>query len=106
MVDLSARQPASPGLADRIGRVLAARRLPPSRIGFEITETLLVEHFEYAVNVVSAIRQLGCRVGLDDFATGYSSLNYLRRLPLDFLKITAPPIPALPPAPHTTPTAA
>lgn len=87
MVNLSARQLASPGLADRIARVLAARRLPPSRIGFEITETLLVEHFEYAVNVVSAIRQLGCRVGLDDFGTGYSSLSYLRRLPIDFLKI-------------------
>ena len=54
---------------------------------FEVTETLLVEHFDFAVQTLSAIRQLGCRVGLDDFGTGYSSLSYLRRLPIDFLKI-------------------
>jgi diguanylate cyclase (GGDEF)-like protein/PAS domain S-box-containing protein len=87
MVNLSARQLASPGLAERIARVLSARRLPPSALGFEITETLLIEHFDYTVNVIRAIRQLGCQVGLDDFGTGYSSLSYLRRLPIDFLKL-------------------
>ncbi len=87
MVNLSAKQLASPGLPERIARVLAARRLPPSSLGFEITETLLIEHFEYTVDVLRAIRQLGCRIGLDDFGTGYSSLSYLRRLPIDFIKI-------------------
>jgi diguanylate cyclase (GGDEF)-like protein/PAS domain S-box-containing protein len=87
MVNLSARQLASPGLPERIARVLAVRRLPASSLGFEITETLLIEHFDYTVDVLRAIRQLGCRIGLDDFGTGYSSLSYLRRLPIDFLKI-------------------
>jgi diguanylate cyclase (GGDEF)-like protein/PAS domain S-box-containing protein len=87
MVNLSARQLASPGLPERIARVLATRRLPASSLGFEITETLLIEHFDYTVDVLRAIRQLGCRIGLDDFGTGYSSLSYLRRLPIDFLKI-------------------
>jgi diguanylate cyclase (GGDEF)-like protein/PAS domain S-box-containing protein len=87
MVNLSARQLATPGLPERIARVLAERRLPASALGFEITETLLIEHFDYAVNVVRAIRRLGCRVGLDDFGTGYSSLSYLQRLPIDFVKI-------------------
>jgi EAL domain-containing protein (putative c-di-GMP-specific phosphodiesterase class I) len=87
IVNLSARQLSSPGLAERIARVLAVRRLPASSLGFEITETLLIEHFDYTVEVLRAIRQLGCRVGLDDFGTGYSSLSYLRRLPIDFLKI-------------------
>jgi len=87
MVNLSARQLGSPGLPERIARVLAARRVPPSAMGFEVTETLLVEHFDFAVHTLSAIRQLGCTVGLDDFGTGYSSLSYLRRLPIDFLKI-------------------
>jgi diguanylate cyclase (GGDEF)-like protein/PAS domain S-box-containing protein len=87
MVNLSARQLASPGLPERIARVLAARHLPASALGFEITETLLIEHFDYTVNMLRAIRHLGCRVGLDDFGTGYSSLSYLRRLPIDFLKI-------------------
>ncbi|HEY2430920.1 MAG TPA: bifunctional diguanylate cyclase/phosphodiesterase, partial [Acidimicrobiales bacterium] len=87
VVNLSARQLASPGLPDRIARVLAAHRLPPSSLGFEITETLVVERFDYVVSVLHAIRNLGCQVGLDDFGTGYSSLGYLRRLPIDFLKI-------------------
>jgi diguanylate cyclase (GGDEF)-like protein/PAS domain S-box-containing protein len=87
MVNLSARQLGSPGLPERIARVLAARRVPASAMGFEVTETLLIEHFDFAVHTLSAIRQLGCSVGLDDFGTGYSSLSYLRRLPIDFLKI-------------------
>jgi diguanylate cyclase (GGDEF)-like protein/PAS domain S-box-containing protein len=87
MVNLSARQLASPGLPERIARVLATRRLSASSLGFEITETLLIEQFDFAVDVLRAIRQLGCGIGLDDFGTGYSSLSYLRRLPIDFLKI-------------------
>jgi EAL domain-containing protein (putative c-di-GMP-specific phosphodiesterase class I) len=86
-INLSARHLASPGLAERITRVLASQRLPAAAIAFEITETLLIDQFDYAVNVVHAIRELGCRVGRDDFGTGYSSLAYLRRLPIDFLKI-------------------
>jgi diguanylate cyclase (GGDEF)-like protein/PAS domain S-box-containing protein len=89
LVNLSARQLASPRLTDRIARALAARRLPASRLGFEVTETLLVEDYDYGAEVLCRIRQLGCRVGLDDFGAGYSSLSYLRRLPLDFLKIDA-----------------
>ena len=86
-VNLSPRQLASPRLVDRIGRIIAARQIPPNALGFEVTETLLIEHFDYAAEVMWAIRDLGCPVGLDDFGTGYSSLSYLRRLPLDFIKI-------------------
>ena len=87
MVNLSARQLASPGLPDRIRRGLALHGVRPTSIGFEITESLLMENFEFAVDVISEIRRLGCRVGLDDFGTGYSSFGYLRRLPIDFVKI-------------------
>jgi diguanylate cyclase (GGDEF)-like protein/PAS domain S-box-containing protein len=86
-VNLSARHLASPGLPERISRTLASQRLPGSALAFEITETLLIEQFEYAVIMLNALRDLGCLVGLDDFGTGYSSLAYLRRLPIDFLKI-------------------
>ena len=86
-INLSARHLASPRLHERIARVLATQRLPGSALVFEITETLLIEQFEYAVTVLKALRDLGCLVGLDDFGTGYSSLAYLRRLPIDFLKI-------------------
>ena len=86
-VNLSARQLASPRLPDRIARALSAQRVEPARVGFEITESVLVADFNHAVGVVHAIRELGCPVGLDDFGTGYSSLSYLRRLPIDFIKI-------------------
>jgi diguanylate cyclase (GGDEF)-like protein/PAS domain S-box-containing protein len=87
LVNLSPRQLAAPRLVERIELALAAADAPPDALGFEVTETLLIEHFDYAADVISRIRQLGCPVGLDDFGTGYSSLSYLRRLPLDFIKI-------------------
>jgi diguanylate cyclase (GGDEF)-like protein/PAS domain S-box-containing protein len=87
MVNLSPRQLASPGLIDRVAHALATQRCPPGSLGFEITETLLIERFDFTVDVLGRLRALGCRVGLDDFGSGYSSLGYLRRLPVDFLKI-------------------
>src|SRR5581483_6473119 len=87
MVNLSPRQLASPNLPQRIARIIQRRRIPPGALGFEVTETLLVEHFDYTAQVLCKIRQLGCAVGLDDFGTGYSSLGYLRKLPIDFVKI-------------------
>lgn len=87
LVNLSPRQLASPGLVERIARIVSARQVPPAALGFEVTETLLIENFDYAADVMCRIRGLGCPVGLDDFGTGYSSLSYLRRLPLDFIKI-------------------
>src|SRR6202043_4095980 len=83
MVTLFARQLGSPGLPDRIARILASRRVAPVHLGFEITETLLIENFDFTLNVLQRIRELGSPVGLDDFGTGYSSLGYLRRLPID-----------------------
>ncbi len=87
VVNLSARQLASPGLPERIARTLAAHRLAPSSLSFEITETLVIERFDYTTAVLRQIRELGCAVGLDDFGTGYSSLGYLRKLPISFVKI-------------------
>ena len=87
LVNLSPRQLAVPSLPERIARILATHHTPPSAVGFELTETLLIEHFDYTAEILRRIRQLGCPIGLDDFGTGYSSLSYLRRLPLDFIKV-------------------
>ncbi len=87
LVNLSPKQLASPRLVERIELILAEAQVPAPSLGFEVTETLLIEHFDYAVDVIARIRRLGCPVGLDDFGTGYSSLGYLRRLPLDFIKV-------------------
>ena len=87
LVNLSPRQLASPRLVERIDGILRSRHVAPFAVGFEVTETLLIEQFDYAAEIMYRLRDLGCPVGLDDFGTGYSSLSYLRELPLDFIKI-------------------
>ncbi len=61
--------------------------LTPSRLEIEVTETVLVEDAETALDLLRQIRALGVRIALDDFGTGYSSLSYLRRFPFDKVKI-------------------
>lgn len=63
--------------------------LDPTRLGFEITETALVDDNAVMITVLDGIRERGCRVAIDDFGTGYSSLSRLRELPLDLLKLDA-----------------
>ena len=61
--------------------------VPSSAIGFELTETAAITHFGNALDLVNAVRALGCRVALDDFGTGMASFSYLKRLKADHIKI-------------------
>ena len=61
--------------------------LPPTRLEFEITETLLLEKSDQVLATLHALRSLGVRISMDDFGTGYSSLSYLRSFPFDKIKI-------------------
>ncbi len=70
-----------------IRRALAASGAPPEAIAIEITESVLVDCSTRLVDELEEIRRLGVRIALDDFGTGFSSLGYLRRLPLSLLKI-------------------
>ncbi|HVS64385.1 MAG TPA: EAL domain-containing protein [Thermoanaerobaculia bacterium] len=74
------------GLADFVAEQLAANRVEPRRLILEITETELVLP-ERARPVINAIRSLGVRIATDDFGSGFSSLTYLRTLPLDVVKV-------------------
>jgi diguanylate cyclase (GGDEF)-like protein/PAS domain S-box-containing protein len=86
-VNLSARQLNMPGLLPMVERVLAESELPAWRLCFEITESVLMEDVDVAIAVLSDLRALGVRLAIDDFGTGYSSLGYLRRFPVDVVKL-------------------
>ncbi|MBK9178560.1 MAG: EAL domain-containing protein [Acidimicrobiales bacterium] len=85
-VNLSARQFADPDLVDTVAAALLAAGLPPEGLWLEITESVLVEEAE-AVSTFRALKDLGVHLVVDDFGTGFSSLGYLRRFPVDVLKI-------------------
>ena len=85
--NLSAQTLSDPLLWDFVDRVLDETGAPASRIVFEITETAAVTNFEAAEQFILTARERCCRVSLDDFGAGMSSFEYLRRFPIDSIKI-------------------
>ncbi|RWE03055.1 MAG: EAL domain-containing protein, partial [Mesorhizobium sp.] len=85
--NLSAQTLSDPQLWDFVDAAIAESGAPPSGIGFEITETAAVTNFDAAEEFVRRARQRRCRVSLDDFGAGMSSFEYLRRFPIDAIKI-------------------
>jgi diguanylate cyclase (GGDEF)-like protein len=86
-VNLSGSELHDPELADQVLEVLALTGLPPRRLVLEITESVLVQDTTTGSGQLSRLRDRGVQLALDDFGTGFSSLSYLRSLPLDILKI-------------------
>jgi len=86
-VNLAPRQVAEPGLAARVAAVLKSSGLPPAALALEITESALMEESELVAENLRRLAALGVRLVLDDFGTGYSSLAYLRKFPIESLKI-------------------
>lgn len=71
----------------RLSRHLAAHDIPPQSLEIEITENLLLNDAEKNIDLVKQLRRDGLKVSIDDFGTRYSSLNYLRRFPINSIKI-------------------
>jgi diguanylate cyclase (GGDEF)-like protein len=86
-VNLSARQISDPDVVDRIAEVITRETVDPRAVKLEITESLIVEDNDAAMDVLHRLRSLGVRLSVDDFGTGYSSLSRLSKLPIDELKI-------------------
>jgi EAL domain-containing protein (putative c-di-GMP-specific phosphodiesterase class I) len=86
-VNLSPRQLASGRLPALIRTALELNGLKPRDLCLEITESLLVEEPAEVENMLKELADLGVRIAIDDFGTGYSSLAYLKRFPVDILKI-------------------
>ncbi len=86
-VNLSLRQVTQPGVVELVARALATSGLPPQSLHLEITESVLMEEGDVTIATLDALKALGVVLVLDDFGTGYSSLAYVRRFPIDVLKI-------------------
>ena len=86
-VNVSPAQLGRPELANEVRDVLQEVGLDPSHLRVEITEQLAIGDIDETVKILKKLKGLGIEISLDDFGKGYSSLNYLRRLPIDEIKI-------------------
>ncbi len=86
-VNVSSLQLKQPNFLETVTGVLAATGMSASQLELEITESILIDSFDVIIKTLDALKQLGVRISLDDFGAGYSSISYLKKLPLDTLKI-------------------
>ena len=86
-INISTRDLVDEGLPGLVGRLLGQHRLPPALVCLEITESSFMQDPERALKTLRELDALGVEISIDDFGTGFSSLSYLKRLPVDELKI-------------------
>lgn len=86
-VNLSSKQFINSKLIDQVSRVMQETRVDPRNLKLEMTESMVMENFDSAIEMLKQLRLLGIELSIDDFGTGYSSLSYLHRFPISTLKI-------------------
>src|SRR5690606_2797233 len=86
-VNLSGRQLAQRDIAETVALALHDSGCDPGLLVIEITETVLLDDVEQAARTLDALHDIGVKLSMDDFGTGYSSLTYLRRFPIDIVKV-------------------
>lgn len=86
-VNLSARQFKEKDLALTVCKIVEETGVDPKRLVLEITETVALDEPEYTIETIKELSNIGVRFSLDDFGTGFSSMNYLKKLPIDAIKI-------------------
>jgi len=86
-VNLSALQLKQPGIVDTVAGVLKEMEFEPTLLDLEVTESLSVKHVQDLLKTLGSFRDLGCSISIDDFGTGQSSLDYIKRFPANRIKI-------------------
>ena len=86
-INLSARQFLQQDLPAKIKQILLENQLQPEQITLEITETAVIKNTDKAIQILNDLKASGFKISLDDFGTGYSSLLYLKRFPVDSIKL-------------------
>ncbi|MFT4766629.1 MAG: diguanylate cyclase (GGDEF)-like protein/PAS domain S-box-containing protein [Oleispira sp.] len=86
-VNLSAKQFSDPNLLQTVLDILRQSKIDPFNLELEITESIIMDDVEAAISIMEAIKSKGIHLSIDDFGTGYSSLAYLKRFPIDVLKV-------------------
>ncbi|MBI2313624.1 MAG: EAL domain-containing protein [Betaproteobacteria bacterium] len=86
-VNISARQFVQPDFVQMVARTLSETGLEPRCLELEITESVASENAELTAKTLSGLKAIGVQLSIDDFGTGYSSLAYLKRYPIDKLKV-------------------
>lgn len=86
-INISAIQLREKNFKDILLHYVELNQLEPDNIEIEITESVLIEDFEFTINILDELRKKGFKISLDDFGTGYSSLSYLKDIPINTLKI-------------------
>lgn len=86
-INLSGRSMSDNGFITFLLDALAESRVPSAKVCLEITETAAIGHLTDAIELFTRLKQLGCTIALDDFGSGLSSFGYLKRLPVDIIKI-------------------
>ncbi|MFT4978742.1 MAG: EAL domain-containing protein (putative c-di-GMP-specific phosphodiesterase class I), partial [Myxococcota bacterium] len=85
--NLSARQFSDDQLMKRIETVLEETGFPAKQLELEVTESMVIDNIDSAIQTMRHIREMGIEIAIDDFGTGQSSLSYLHRFPINSLKI-------------------
>ncbi|MFZ1547180.1 MAG: EAL domain-containing protein, partial [Candidatus Nitrotoga sp.] len=86
-VNLSARQFKQQDLVELVTHILKETELDPSYLELELTESMVMQNVEATIATLTQLRAIGVKLAIDDFGIGYSSLNYLKHFPINFLKI-------------------
>jgi diguanylate cyclase (GGDEF)-like protein len=86
-VNISSAQFKTGSFVELIKDALAQSALDAEYLELELTESVLVENIDNTIEIMNELKEIGVSISIDDFGSGYSSLNYVRLLPLDFLKI-------------------